>query len=163
MAAHIRGEDFQPTRRRVLEPNQYISQAKSWYCANVGYADQAKACAACWLYDSCSIRTNKYGVGLPPHAVARREVESVDLPAQPSEAPAAEEHGLPTGQVSDPPVKISVPRGKAPGRSRGRVPAEQVIAADSGTNGPVVKPRGETKVKPGVDYITNFEEDFGNV
>ncbi len=64
---HVEGTEFpEATNTRTLEPNEYISDAKRWYCGNVGYSDQAGACAACWLFSSCRIRTEKYGIGLPP-------------------------------------------------------------------------------------------------
>lgn len=152
--AHIEGRDLAPTRTRVLQPNEYISQAKSWYCANVGYADQAKACASCWLYDRCSIRSKKYQIGraaapAPEAAVGGRlNAERQTIPAH-SEAPTAD--------VLSP--SAPNPRGAARGRSRIRRSADPVIAG--GTSGPDVKPSRE---KPRADYSNvTFEEDFGNV
>lgn len=60
--AHVRGVDFDTTSLRVITPNAYVDQAKRWYCGNVGYSDQARACRSCWMKDSCEIRTQKYGV-----------------------------------------------------------------------------------------------------
>ncbi len=64
---HVEGTLFgEATNTRVLEPNEYVSAAKSWYCANVGYADQISSCAACWLKSSCRIKFEKYGIGSAP-------------------------------------------------------------------------------------------------
>lgn len=54
---------FESSGERLIAPNPYVDDAKRWYCDHVGYADQAHACAACWLYDGCTIRTTKYGIG----------------------------------------------------------------------------------------------------
>lgn len=67
IAAQIRGNHFKaPPGERVLDPNPFVDEAKSWYCENVGYANQQRACSACWLYDQCAIRTPKYGIGPVP-------------------------------------------------------------------------------------------------
>ena len=34
-------------------------QRSNGYCENIGYADQERACAACWLYSGCTIRGRK--------------------------------------------------------------------------------------------------------
>jgi DNA (cytosine-5)-methyltransferase 1 len=65
IAAHIRGEEFTASRRRVIPANEHVDEAKKWYCANVGYSDQPKACDACWLAKHCAIRSEKYGIGDP--------------------------------------------------------------------------------------------------
>lgn len=61
--SNIRGEPQKDRGTRVLRPSEYIDRAKYWYCKNVGYSDQDRACSACWLYDSCTIRTRLYGIG----------------------------------------------------------------------------------------------------
>lgn len=71
VAAHIRGELFKSTGTRLLKPDEYVSEAKSWYCQEVGYSDQRGACGQCWLYDRCTIRTEKYKIGEFPVAVAQ--------------------------------------------------------------------------------------------
>ena len=66
VAAHICGEAFSlATDRRMIARNDYVDNAKAWYCENVGYSDQESACRACWLYDECSIRARKYKIGEP--------------------------------------------------------------------------------------------------
>ena len=61
IASHIRNKTrkkpkpFQASGKRFLKPNPFIDAAKTWYCANVGYADQSAACKNCWLYDSCDL------------------------------------------------------------------------------------------------------------
>ena len=62
IAAHINKEDFKSSNVRVLAPNEHVDAAKKWFCSEVGYADQERACAACWLRAGCSIRTQK-GIG----------------------------------------------------------------------------------------------------
>ncbi len=64
IAAHILGESHEASGRRLLPANAHVDDAKRWYCTNVGYADQERACGACWLYAGCSIRTRKYGIGI---------------------------------------------------------------------------------------------------
>lgn len=79
--AHISGEKFSASNSRVLQPNEFVDEAKRWYCSNVGYANQKRACTSCWLYAGCSIRSEKYGIGpsttTPPekkrHQPSRRE------------------------------------------------------------------------------------------
>ena len=61
--SHICGEPFKSSGRRLLGHNEHVDRAKSWYCQEVGYSDQARACGECWLYSMCSIRSMKYGIG----------------------------------------------------------------------------------------------------
>jgi DNA (cytosine-5)-methyltransferase 1 len=61
--AHCRGEEFASSGYRLLPPSEHIDDAKRWYCSNVGYANQRRACGSCWLFDQCVIRTEKYGIG----------------------------------------------------------------------------------------------------
>jgi site-specific DNA-cytosine methylase len=67
--AHVRGESEAFAERasgvRMLEPNYYVDEAKKWFCENVGYADQERACSECWLFSSCKIRSRKYQIGAP--------------------------------------------------------------------------------------------------
>lgn len=62
VAAHIRGEEFTSSRARVIDPNEHVDRAKQWYCQEVGYAAQKRACAECWMTRRCTIRTEKYGL-----------------------------------------------------------------------------------------------------
>lgn len=81
IAAHCRGEPFVTSGKRVLTPNKYVDAAKTWYCANVGYADQEKACKNCWLYDACDVRGPRYGIGgtvVPEVAARRYELQVVE-------------------------------------------------------------------------------------
>lgn len=76
---HLEGVPFdEATNTRVIEPNEHVSEAKRWYCSNVGYSDQEAACGACWLYQNCRIRIERYGIGSPPEG--RRSTD----PASPS-------------------------------------------------------------------------------
>jgi DNA (cytosine-5)-methyltransferase 1 len=63
ISAHIRGEKFEASGQRILKPNEHVDQAKRWYCLNVGYSDQIKACGACWMQAHCEIRVDKYKIG----------------------------------------------------------------------------------------------------
>ena len=71
IAAHIQGEEFTSSGRRVINPHQLVDGAKRWFCENVGYSDQDRACASCWLYSKCTIRARKYQIGEP--AVGQRD------------------------------------------------------------------------------------------
>lgn len=51
--AHIEGKKFKASGERKIQPNPYIGMAKTWFCDNVGYADQRGACSQCWLFQSC--------------------------------------------------------------------------------------------------------------
>lgn len=66
IAAFVEGEPFECSQQRLIAPNEHVDQAKQWFCANVGYADQTRACGACWLAAHCAIRTERYGIGAPP-------------------------------------------------------------------------------------------------
>lgn len=53
--AHIEGKPFEASGKRVLKPNDLVSQAKLEFCEASGYADQDAACSACWLRSTCHI------------------------------------------------------------------------------------------------------------
>jgi site-specific DNA-cytosine methylase/very-short-patch-repair endonuclease len=63
--AHILDEPFETSGQRLIPANEYVDHAKKWYCESVGYSNQPRACAACWLYSSCTIRMRKYNIGAP--------------------------------------------------------------------------------------------------
>jgi DNA (cytosine-5)-methyltransferase 1 len=65
VAAHIEDREFKSSGQRMLPPNSFVDRAKSYYCENVGYANQERACGQCWLYNSCTIRSRKYKIGEP--------------------------------------------------------------------------------------------------
>lgn len=54
--AHVQGQDFPATGQRLLKPNPKVTQAKEDFCLLSGYADQAKACGACWHRAKCPVR-----------------------------------------------------------------------------------------------------------
>lgn len=56
--------DTRCTNERVIQPNEHVSAAKKWYCQNVGYSAQERACMSCWLLKDCEIRTERYGITL---------------------------------------------------------------------------------------------------
>jgi hypothetical protein len=108
VAAHIRGEEFTSSRDRVIDPNEHVDGAKQWYCANVGYRNQQRACDECWLYKYCDIRSEKYGIGEPPRR--SRPVRS--------EAPAAAPDPQLTVQAR---ASERVPARSAPTRRQARL------------------------------------------
>ena len=57
------------TGRRCVPSEPHVDDAKRWYCQNVGYSDQERACSACWLRDGCDIRRRIFGLSAT-HAAA---------------------------------------------------------------------------------------------
>lgn len=55
IADHIQGFDIQASNKRFLAPNEYVDEAKMWYCKEVGYSNQRDACNACWMKSTCSL------------------------------------------------------------------------------------------------------------
>lgn len=55
IASHVKGEDFAVSNQRFLKPDVLISDAKTWFCKEVGYEDRAGACQACWMADTCDL------------------------------------------------------------------------------------------------------------
>jgi DNA (cytosine-5)-methyltransferase 1 len=51
IAAHIERKKFETTGKRMIEPNALVTEAKVWYCTNVGYSNKERACGACWVKD----------------------------------------------------------------------------------------------------------------
>lgn len=102
VAAHIRSEDFQSSNRRFSPPNPLIDDAKRWYCSSVGYSDQTAACDACWLRETCEIRTKKYQ--LPPLGplAQRREAAAPRDPTRPGRGMTAIGPGVPVRSRSAP-------------------------------------------------------------
>jgi site-specific DNA-cytosine methylase len=96
---HCLGKTPVATNTRVLPPNVHISEAKKWYCSNVGYADQERACGSCWLYARCSIRQEKYGIGTAVAAMPTKPKPPPQVPRPPRpppepRPPAAAKRGL---------------------------------------------------------------------
>lgn len=60
--AHIQGNRSPATHNRYLKPDQWITQAKYWYCSNVGYSDQERACEACWHNEHCDLPGRSFQV-----------------------------------------------------------------------------------------------------
>jgi DNA (cytosine-5)-methyltransferase 1 len=52
---HIEGEPFAATGRRVIKPNEKVTQAKEEFCRLSGYTDQAGACGECWHRAKCPL------------------------------------------------------------------------------------------------------------
>lgn len=65
IVAHIRGEQSPATHQRFLKPDPHISNAKEWFCDNVGYSDQESACSSCWLYATCALPCKVGGPRVP--------------------------------------------------------------------------------------------------
>lgn len=83
---HWRG-DIEATNARVIQPNEYVSAAKEWFCQNVGYANQQAACGSCWLARGCAIREAR-GIAMPANPA--RLVGVSARPAAPASRPPAE-------------------------------------------------------------------------
>lgn len=173
------------TNTRVIPANELVSGAKQWYCQEVGYSDQERACAACWLYSSCTIRSRKYGIG---GQIENPVVTSSQTQAQAPVAPGPvapvtdtasdelsdwfgaqeeEEHGLTTGQVNETSVKHSLrPEGEPTASPAPNEPADRVVARRrprQRANGPDVKPSVARAVKPSVSFNTNFKKGVSNL
>ena len=58
IADHISGSHIHEpsSAKRILSPNLYITEAKQWYCKNVGYSDPVKTCQACWMKGRCEVK-----------------------------------------------------------------------------------------------------------
>lgn len=54
--ANVNGDSFQSSNERHIPRNEYIDEAKLWYCKNVGYSDQKRVCSACWMSRECPNR-----------------------------------------------------------------------------------------------------------
>ena len=55
IAAHINGVKFESSGHRFLPPDRYVDDAKQWYCENVGYSNQPKACEECTMLFRCHL------------------------------------------------------------------------------------------------------------
>jgi DNA (cytosine-5)-methyltransferase 1 len=55
IAAHIQKSSYETTNRRILTDYPGINSAKTWYCENIGYANQEQACNSCWLKEDCTL------------------------------------------------------------------------------------------------------------
>lgn len=93
IAAHIQGQPWESSGSRVLRPNERVDEAKRWYCTNVGYSDQWRACSECWLFRRCSIRTEKYGIGpaIPETRVRITQTDVIEGAIPPRSSPPKKE------------------------------------------------------------------------
>jgi DNA (cytosine-5)-methyltransferase 1 len=110
IADQVQGRPLPERSRRVLQSNAYVDQAKSWFCETKGYADQERACGACWLYDRCTIRARKYRIGEP--AVGQRDAFDpgvVPLPQAAGSAPKAPRRS-PPAPIVPVPATVVAPR-----------------------------------------------------
>lgn len=51
--ANITGQNIKTTAERFLPVNPYVQEAKKWFCDNIGYSKQKKACEYCHNNSSC--------------------------------------------------------------------------------------------------------------
>jgi len=73
--AHIKGRQFRSSGRRLIKPHPMVTEAKEWYCSNVGYSDQEAACKVCWIGRECGIRDgHMVQVGTPKAEPPKEEV-----------------------------------------------------------------------------------------
>lgn len=175
--ASIEGETLpEATGTRVIPANDLVSDAKSWYCENVGYANQEKACSACWLFSRCSIRSRKYGISsfvAPTEKEHGRRTGPVnDLPVDIlQESPATQEaraNFLEEGSEGVLPSSDPIP---SPGRPAASPVSRRSAEPETGTSaiaGPSLtgrpsKPRVERPVKPSAIYSTDFKKGVSNL
>lgn len=154
---HILGETFkEATNERAIPPNELVSDAKRWYCQEVGYADQRSACGCCWLYSSCSIRTAKYGIGLA-------QATSASSLQEPEETgPAARRQSV--RGSSDAPGKIRAhePTAGSEESPAGSPEADRVAKAELVPASRVARtPR--VAAKPPGSFNTNFTKGISNL
>jgi len=95
VATLIKGDQFQSTGQRILKANEFVDQAKRWYCSSVGYSDQAKACSQCWMATRCEIRREKYKMG---------SVEALPIPKPPAPPPPYPKPPRPPPEPPRPPA-----------------------------------------------------------
>lgn len=53
--ASIQKKPFKASNERMLPANEFVDQAKAWFCENVGYANQKACCEACWRRSYCTL------------------------------------------------------------------------------------------------------------
>lgn len=136
--AFIKGEEFKASGVRLLRPNADVDNAKRWYCENVGYSDQGAACGRCWLYDRCTIRSSKYGIG-----------EDLVTPIKNTDRPMAKKKPVPTGGTSPRVEKRTASRNIARKQTLG--PPQPIKVLRFGKAGPVQsKTLPMVHVDPGV-------------
>ena len=99
VAAHLLGSPFESSGHRLIPPNPWVDDAKRWYCDNVGYSDQARACGECWLYSTCSIRSSRYGIGAAVKSITSAAPASADA-ATGGDLTSAGPTGLGSGKPS---------------------------------------------------------------
>jgi site-specific DNA-cytosine methylase len=55
IANHIQGKDTKEiTGQRFLPDNPFVKEAKQWFCKNIGYSNQEKACEYCHSNSKCN-------------------------------------------------------------------------------------------------------------
>lgn len=138
IAAHIRGEEFSSTGQRVLPPNEHVDGAKMWFCENVGYSNQSRACGACWLYDRCTIRMRKYRIGEP----ARGQRDLMD----PGVVPGPDAETAAKCKRSGPRPPAAAPTGPRAARPRSGGDLSQRHASRA-RSAPAVKPSGPSPLR----------------
>lgn len=137
--SHIEGIPFlEANNTRTLAPNPFVDEAKSWYCANVGYSDQPSACGSCWLYSACKIRSEKYNIGAPPEG---RQASVAKSPAV-----LDEEDASPAASEVEPSVPQEGTEGLAAGPTAERRPRRR--AAQSRGLATIIKEKPEEPPKP---------------
>jgi DNA (cytosine-5)-methyltransferase 1 len=87
------------TNERFIEPNGLVTDAKRWYCENVGYSNQKAACDACWCRQYCSLeRFTGTRTALPP-VVSKSVVARVTRMAKAPKVVETKERDTKRGQV----------------------------------------------------------------
>lgn len=97
--AAAEGLPFDCSNTRILRPNGDVDAAKQWYCENVGYSDQDRACGSCWLYSTCMIRARKYKIGEP--TVGQRDLVDPGMVPIPEAKPRKKKSKLPSPPAAE--------------------------------------------------------------
>lgn len=69
---HINKVDMEISDERFIVPNEFVDEAKRFYCHNVGYSKQKDVCDACWITD-CGMNKSKTRLSLPPSVKPTRQ------------------------------------------------------------------------------------------
>jgi DNA (cytosine-5)-methyltransferase 1 len=75
----ILGKPIKGASTRILKENPYVTEAKQWFCKEIGYSQQHLACSNCWTNKRCSVQAlalARSGLKLELPAVQQLEIPS---------------------------------------------------------------------------------------
>jgi site-specific DNA-cytosine methylase len=110
--AAILDRPFRGSGDRILKPNDFVNEAKQWYCHEVGYSNKEKACDCCWMRSKCTVLNPQLAV---PSLPETPEAAPEDAGAPPSQEPTRKK-----GKLRRPKGKLRRPKGKRLGRKKTR-------------------------------------------